>query len=143
MKCLWITIKSSMIVSAMLGFASFSCAADKFDIGKNEYMTNCASCHGTAGKGDGPSAETLKSRVTDLTVLSRNNGGVFPVSRVYEVIDGRQQVKAHGVREMPVWGKDYSIKGAQHYDDYPYDPEAFIRGRILALIDYLNRMQSK
>ena len=105
MKCLWITIKSSMIVSAMLGFASLSCAADKFDIGKNEYMTNCASCHGTAGKGDGPSAETLKSRVTDLTVLSRNNGGVFPVSRVYEVIDGRQQVKAHGVREMPVWEK--------------------------------------
>jgi hypothetical protein len=44
---------------------------------------------------------------------------------------------------MPIWGKAYQIKAGEFYADSYYDPEAFIRGRILALIDYINRMQAK
>jgi mono/diheme cytochrome c family protein len=112
-------------------------------MGQREYYTNCAICHGPAGKGDGPFAAQLKSRVPDLTVLTRNNNGVFPAARVFEVIDGRQHVMAHGSRDMPIWGDTYKAEGAPTYDDYPYNPEAFVRGRILLLIDYLYRIQVK
>jgi hypothetical protein len=59
-------------------------------------MRSCASCHGVDGKGNGPVAKTLKQPPADLTKLSENNKGVFPISRVYGVIDGRIQVIVHG-----------------------------------------------
>jgi hypothetical protein len=67
----------------------------------------------------------------------------FRFARVFNVIDGRQEVKAHGTRDMPIWGRDYQIKAAEYYVDVPYDGETYVRGRILALIEYLNRMQAK
>ncbi|MBI4754437.1 MAG: c-type cytochrome [Betaproteobacteria bacterium] len=128
---------------SMIAAPVLSLAAEKIDIGKREYNANCAVCHGATGKGDGSYGELLKTKMPDLTLLSRNNNGVFPVARVYDVIDGRTTVKAHGPREMPVWGTDYSIKAADYYRDVDYDPDAFVRARILALIDYLNRLQAK
>ena len=136
-------ITLGLIGVAMLGASVAAFAGEKTDIGKREYDSNCLACHGTKGKGDGPMAAELKTPVADLTVLAKKNGGVFPVAKVYETIDGRQQIKAHGSREMPVWGMQYATKGAPMHDDYPYDAEAFVRGRILALIDYLYRLQAK
>jgi mono/diheme cytochrome c family protein len=132
-----------MAVAMTLGAPGAFAAAERIDIGKREYDANCAACHGASGKGDGPVGALIKSRIPDLTVLSKNNGGVFPVLRVYEVVDGRQQVLAHGTRDMPIWGKRYTIEGTPIYDDYPYDTEGFVRGRILVLIDYLYRLQAK
>ena len=48
--------------------------------------------------------DELKSRVADLTVLAETSNGVFPFDRVYQIIDGRQEVKVHGPRDMPVSG---------------------------------------
>lgn len=124
-------------------FALTAAGADKFDIGKIEYEQSCAICHGLDGKGRGSIAQTFQLSVPDITTLTKRNGGVFPVSRVYDMIDGREEVKAHGTREMPIWGKYYSLSAAPRYDDYAYNPEAAVRGRILALIDYLHRMQQK
>lgn len=131
------------LVAAMLAAAWAAQAADRLDLGKREYEANCVVCHGPSAKGNGSYAELLKTRVPDLTVLARKNGGVFPVARVYEVIDGTQSVAAHGSREMPIWGTEYKAKAAQYYVDVPYDEQAFVRARILALIDYLNRLQEK
>ena len=136
-------IAALTVAAIILSFASGALSAEKFDPGKREYESGCAACHGVKGKGDGSIAPELKTKVPDLTVLSKKNGGVFPTARVYEVIDGRQEVKAHGWRDMPVWGSQYLHKGGGTFDDYPYDREAFVRGRILLLIDYLNRMQEK
>src|SRR5512147_3337996 len=77
-------------------------AADPTDIGKKEYDASCAACHGQDGKGKGSFAELLNVSMPDLTALSKRNGGVFPAVRVYDVIDGRAAVKAHGTREMPI-----------------------------------------
>ena len=131
---------SAMIIAAT--GATTAVAADKVDLGKHEYDSNCIACHGKDLKG-GAYVDFLKVTPPDLTQLSKKNGGVFPLERVYAVIDGRQEVKAHGPRDMPIWGRDYQIKAGEHYVDINYDPEAFVRGRIFALIDYLNRMQAK
>ena len=131
------------IVMAFAGTTTtVALAADKVDIGKREYESNCIACHGKDLKG-GAYVDFLKVTPPDLSQLSRKNGGVFPFERVYASIDGRQDVKGHGSRDMPIWGKDYQVKAAEYYVDVNYDPEAFIRARIFALIDYLNRMQAK
>ncbi len=126
-----------------LGAAPGLAAERKVDIGQREYLDNCATCHGIKGKGDGPVTPLLKVQVPDLTLLSRANGGVFPFARVYESIDGRMALTAHGTREMPIWGKAYQSGANPEHDDYPYNAEFFVRSRILALIDYLNRLQGK
>ncbi len=56
------------------------------DIGLRDYLNCCAVCHGESGKGDGPLAAQLKTTVSDLTEIQKNNGGVFPFDRLYRVI---------------------------------------------------------
>jgi mono/diheme cytochrome c family protein len=95
------------------------------DVGKYEYDGHCAVCHGLTGKGDGFYAERLErgTTVPDLTELSKKNNGVFPFARVYGLIDGTQEMKAHGTRDMPIWGREYSTKNLELN---PYQtPEAF------------------
>ena len=72
--------------------------------GPDLYRGYCASCHGTEGKGDGPVAPALNSKVPDLTTIAQRNGGVFPATQVNKIISGDQIILAHGTREMPVWG---------------------------------------
>jgi len=67
---------------------------------------------------------------------------VLPMARLYDVIDGAG-VPAHGSRDMPVWGRDYRIKDAEYYQEAPYNPEAQVRARILALLEYVSRLQAK
>lgn len=133
----------ALLCSTIALAATAALAQSKFDFGKREYESNCASCHGIKGKGDGPYKPYLQAIAADLTVLAKKNGGVFPFARVYEVIDGRNEVKFHGPRDMPVWGADYLVKSAEYYADVPYDPELFVRTRIVALVDYINRLQIK
>jgi mono/diheme cytochrome c family protein len=149
------TISSSLLTAAALAVGTSGAAlADtgktaSFDPGKREYLNSCAACHGASGKlaaGEGAGVEFLKTTPTDLTILSKKNGGVFPYDRIYAVIDGRQAIKGHGTRDMPIWGDRYSrqtVQAAEHYVDVPYDMEMYTRSRILALIDYLNRLQVK
>lgn len=125
--------------------AAAAFAADKpLDVGKGEYDAACASCHGLSGKGSGPVASQLKPTVPDLTVLARNNKGVFPFDRVYQVIDGRIEVKTHGPRDMPVWGLAFRRQSSVYFENYPpNDPESAARSRILALTEYIYRLQGK
>jgi len=128
----------------LIGLSATALAADKFDIGKTQYDSACAVCHGPSGKGDGPLKSQLVSRMPDLTVLARNNDGVFPFDRVYQIIDGRQEIKAHGPREMPVWGRGFNMQSSIFFENYPpYDTESNARSRMLALTEYLYRLQAK
>lgn len=72
-------------------------------LGKELYDVLCAACHGAEARGDGPMAEMLKRTPADLTLLSSNNGGVFPTFRVTRQIDGRDPLLSHG-GEMPLFG---------------------------------------
>ncbi len=126
--------------------------AEDLDIGKAEFQSLCASCHGADGKGKGPVSEQLKISPADLTILAKNNNGVFPTNAVYETIYGSKTIAAHGTREMPIWGERFNpIMNLPHIVDPTYDAldpsresrEVVVRTRILAVIDYLNRIQQK
>jgi hypothetical protein len=88
-----------------------------------------------------PHWNLLNKTPANLTTLSKSNGGVFPFARVYQTIDGREQVGAHGTREMPICGREYIAESA-HNSSYN-DHEAFARAKILALTEYVYRLQAK
>lgn len=136
------------IQATLLGavFAALPAAtlADKVvDVGKHEYLSKCAVCHAEDGKGAGPYAEMLYNKPADLTTLSKRNGGVFPLARLYNVIDGRVLFPVHGTREMPIWGDVYKLESANYYVDMSYDDVRYTRTRILSLLDYLSRIQDE
>jgi mono/diheme cytochrome c family protein len=129
----------SQIADAQLG----SPALQSVGLGKNLYDANCTACHGPTGKGDGFYAEQLKSgtKVPNLTELSKKNNGVFPFAQVSEIIDGTKETKAHGTRDMPIWGREFSTKNLELN---PYQtPEAFARAKIIALTEYIYTLQTK
>lgn len=112
------------------------------DLGKAEFESRCASCHGMNGKGNGPVAELLRKSPPDLTQLAKRNSGVLPMARLYDSITG-DGIAAHGTRDMPVWGSVYRETAANYYMDVPYDPEAYTRARVLLLLEYVGRLQQK
>ena len=118
-------------------------AAQSVDVGKYEYDRHCAVCHGLSGKGDGPYIELLKSGTVlpNLTELTKKNNGVFPSEHVVETIDGRWPLRAHGPTDMPIWGQVYRFQSQNLSPNN--DREAFARDKILALTDYVYRLQAK
>lgn len=73
------------------------------------YQAYCATCHGMDARGNGPVAQELKKRPSDLTLIRRRNGGTFPILRVQTIISGENSpTAAHGDREMPIWGPIFS-----------------------------------
>ena len=137
-----------LITNVIIGFSACALAQD-IDIGKMEYQSSCAACHGIDAKGNGPVSRELKTHPADLTVLAKKNNGVLPFNAVYEIIDGRNSlISSHGTREMPIWGYRFTPpKAFKLKDDYthmpPDSPEPIIHSRISAVIDYLNRIQAK
>ena len=103
--------------------------------GKEMYTTYCAVCHGTDGKGGGPAASALKTPPTDLTMLSKNNGGKFPAMKVMSAIRGESGLPAHGSREMPVWGSLFWSMSARH--------EGEVQQRVANLTKYIESLQEK
>ena len=134
------SIYTIMAASAVLlaGTTGTSLGEDE-SIGAAEYKVNCALCHGISGKGDGHFAEFLVKKPSDLTLLSKNNGGVFPLDEVHMIIDGREMPKGHGTREMPVWGDRYTVEGVKRFG--PYFSEFYVQAIILALISHLYSLQ--
>ena len=127
------------VLSMGVLFAGVASAQQRVDFGKMEFERSCASCHGVDGKGNGPMGNFLKVSPPDLTRLAKANQGVFPMNRLYEVVEGAG-VPAHGSRDMPVWGREYSMQDAQ---SGAYDSPAVVRARILTLLEYLSRIQAK
>jgi mono/diheme cytochrome c family protein len=135
------TLLIAAATCATLSLPVIALAQSKVDVGKREFEAKCAVCHGKDGKGVGPYAEQLKSKLPDLTTMAKRNGGVFPVSRTFELIEGAG--KGHGTRDMPVWGLDYTVQAEQLMPELPYNQAAYVRTRINALVEYLIKIQEK
>jgi len=102
--------------------------------GPDLFRSYCASCHGREGKGDGPVAPALNSKVPDLTTIAQRHGGIFPDKWVTELIEGPKSVLAHGSREMPIWGPIFH----QIENDHDYG-----QVRLKNVSDYLRSIQQK
>jgi mono/diheme cytochrome c family protein len=113
--------------------------------GRREFESSCAVCHGAEARGDGPLRPFLLKPPADLTTLARRNGGTFPTREVMDVIDGRASARigSHGTRDMPVWGQVYLEQAQEDSARTKLHPEWSVRARIIALIDYLGRLQVK
>ena len=91
----------------------------------------------------GPYASLLNVTPPALLRRSKSNGGVFPFESVYSVIEGRKELKVQGSSEMLIRGNDYPLKSAERSFERQHNANSHVRGRLFALIDYLNRMQQK
>ena len=141
-----INIPFYLILALIVGVFSFSAGAQEKTVkrvppvgaraldGKGLYQQFCASCHGKDAKGGGPAADALKQRPTDLTQISRKNGGKFPDTKIMAILKGEQTVAAHGDQDMPTWGKTF--------DDISGNLTVS-QGRMNALVMYLEEVQGK
>jgi mono/diheme cytochrome c family protein len=127
---------STLVVAAglLMLLNAGTAAADDISDGRAIYLQYCASCHGVKGEGDGPLARVLTTPPTNLRLLSQRVGNPLPEKEIARFIDGRSEVKAHGPRDMPVWGKRFYAETGGN--------EAMVRARIRKLVAYLQSIQT-
>lgn len=101
------------------------------------YVSYCARCHGLDGRGGGDDADGLLVPPPDLTRLHERYGTPLPRERIAAFIDGREDVAAHGPRDMPVWGE----RLFEGDSGPPQGVEASKRRAIDLLVDYLEALQ--
>jgi mono/diheme cytochrome c family protein len=98
------------------------------------YTRYCVSCHGPAGKGDGPLAKDLRVPVPDVTTLAARNAGTFPYDRVVQIVQSGEARPGHGTPDMPAWGDAFKkTKGT----------EATVEVALRNLGEYLRSIQAK
>lgn len=134
----WLRIAKGLVwmgVLAALWTVSHPVQAQQEDViesGRQIFHRKCAVCHGPEGKGDGVLGPHLKEEPADLAHVSRRSGGTFPFWTVYSKIDGREDVAAHGSREMPVWGTDQASESTTG---------ELAMGQILQLVFFVQSIQ--
>ena len=108
--------------------------------GRVSYRLYCASCHGNGGEGAGPVAKFLTTEPSDLTRIEQRYGE-WPEEVLYTKIDGREEVGAHGRRDMPVWGE---VLQSPLADDLKAGSESEERAdrKIRELVLYLKTIQT-
>jgi mono/diheme cytochrome c family protein len=133
-------IRRSAAVILMLGACAFAQTIKKVPAqytspadGQQMYSAHCAACHGVDGTGNGPASPALKARPTDLTQLTKSNGGKFPDNHVYNAIKGEVGVPAHGSKDMPVWGNVFRSVSGGH--------DAEVQQRLVNLTQYVKKLQ--
>ena len=104
--------------------------------GKEMYMQYCSSCHAPDGKGSGSVSAFLKVKVPDLTLLKKNNKGIYPLDQVILAIDGRRKLRSHGDPKMPVWGESFSAEAKD-----PKTAEATTVLKEKAIAEYVATLQ--
>jgi mono/diheme cytochrome c family protein len=102
--------------------------------GQDLFREYCAVCHGNDANGEGPAAAALKVKPANLTQISQKNGNKYPEIRVQRVINGEDELTAHGSREMPIWGQIFRHMSSNQ------DLGAV---RIYNLVKYIEQIQAK
>ena len=127
------TVSSCAVIVMLLAGAALA-RGDDVTRGRAIYLRYCATCHGLTAEGNGPVAQALKTPPTNLRLLSDLYGNPLQEDKVARAIDGRAEVKAHGPRDMPVWGERFFSES--HGD------ERQVKERIAQLVAYLQSLQT-
>ncbi len=101
--------------------------------GEEMYVSYCAACHGKDGKGQGPAAPALKSPPPDLTTLAKRNGGKYPAAHVSAILWGKEELAAHGSKDMPVWGPVFRR--------IAHSQAAEVQQRVHNITEYIEKLQ--
>ncbi|HEY7714699.1 MAG TPA: cytochrome c [Candidatus Binatia bacterium] len=138
--CRWLTLLVTLSLSLTLPHFVKPLVAQEMEVtaaGELEYLNSCAVCHGVYARGDGIMRRYLTIAPADLTGLAKNNGGSFPFWQVYRAIEGREEIRGHGTREMPIWGDRFRAQAGGN--DVAARSQA--SGRLLSLVFYLQHIQ--
>jgi mono/diheme cytochrome c family protein len=130
----------AIVLAALLLRSSPLAEAQEMEViagGEIEYQNYCAVCHGIDGRGQGIMSKYLTVRPTDLTQIAKKSGGAFPFWQVYRTIDGGEEVRGHGTRDMPVWGDRFRAQAGGNDSG----SRAQAAGRLLGLVFYLQHIQ--
>lgn len=142
----------------LLSISSAAAVADEKvnESAKTDFVNYCASCHGVDGRGNGPLAPSLKIAPSDLTAISKKNKGNFPYTLIRKTIESTELglARAHGPREMPVWGPVFAqepegpvpgpLSGGGMYGAGAVQcTHLAARARILNIVDYIESIQEK
>jgi len=76
------------------GLGLGACTSD-VETGRASYADLCAGCHGSNGRGNGPSQLARALHPSDLTRIALRNGGEFPREAVMAMIDRYAKGQAH------------------------------------------------
>jgi len=86
----------------------------------------------------GTVSRELKTKLPDLTTIAKRNRGAYPLDEVMATIDGRRIVRAHGDRDMPVWGERFQSEAKS--TKYP-ELTTLLKAKIIA--EYIGTIQTK
>ena len=134
MRGLAVLVGALMSASLVTAAATAGAQSEPYS-GSGDYQVYCGSCHGAGGKGDGAIAKSLKKQPPDLTQLSKQNNGVFPVDKVSKTVDGRTSGSAHDA-DMPAWGDVFAKSSESQGNEN-------VAMRIRTLVKYLETLQAK
>ena len=160
-----------LLANAAIALTSPAWAQD-LDAGRNEFLSKCATCHGADGKGDGPLGSKLKTKPPNLTISPSGTKACFPSAPFTRrfTTKGRGIAPRHRNADlgMPARGAACSAeivpatsrperqetlepgtkaaeaaKSTGSHSRSACDPEPVIRSRILAVVEYLRKIQEK
>jgi hypothetical protein len=128
-----------LLVATSVSLHGRTAAAQEIEVvaGELEFQNYCAVCHGVDGKGRGIMSKFLTVQPADLTQITRKNSGTFSFWQVYRIIDGREDVRGHGTRDMPIWGDRFRAQSGGN----DAGSRAQASGRLLGLVFYLQHIQ--
>ena len=124
---------SSVAIAALVAAQPAPVRPTPAGAGEEMFVSYCAACHGTDGKGSGPVVPALRTPAADLTTLTVRNHREFPRERVRATIHGDLLVVAHGSKDMPVWGPVFRYLGG--------GSQAEVKVRIDNLTRYIESLQ--
>jgi mono/diheme cytochrome c family protein len=138
---LFLTVTSTLAQQSQTAIKKAPIQRTSADSGEEMFNAYCAVCHGKGAKGDGPAAVELKVPPANLTTLAQRHGGKFPTDYVVTVLrNGVQEAKAHGSKDMPVWGPLFGSIGGGTTSRVA-SPETNLR--IQNLSRYIESLQAK
>jgi len=104
---------SALSAASASALSAEACNPNQPLSGAKLFADHCAACHGAAATGGRTPSGTP---APDLTALKRQSNGVFPASRVAEIIRYGGALPDHSINpQMPTWAKIFAAECGPTY----------------------------
>lgn len=124
------------LLALLVAAPAVRAADSNLEQGAALYRQYCGACHGLTGLGDGVVSGFMRPQPTNLTILAKGQGGVFPFMQTMNQTNGTTAIRAHGDPDMPVWGE--VLKDPLRSDG---QIRADVQGRTLLIVKYIESLQ--